>query len=194
MEGRIRTSRFAKEYTTRFLTALARIRRGKVSAELKAELRRNSRAKVMKISSELSAAMTERGSSGREWRRSILAQHTKNSPTFVHFIRTCGCSMKFNNKRSSQWRRNLLGGRRVRRRSHKWSVSYIEWMRRVVAGATLVDQNKEQASVETLKSLIPGGRGMDTVLVLEETIDYIQALQMQLHSLKTLGFSLFSSN
>ncbi|GLJ12515.1 hypothetical protein SUGI_0192440 [Cryptomeria japonica] len=184
---------FRKDYMRRFVSALGGIN----------ETRDLSGARAVKFAADVSLAMTE-ASSGTAWSRNILAHSRKNSPNFMNFIRSCepkscgGCNQKLG-RSSSEWRRNFLSMRsslrRMRRRScHSDSsrrlinVSCRKRVKRAFGGFSKkkIGENRVDAKIKVLKSLVPGGTAMDTPLLLHEALEYISALQVQVQSMRTL--------
>lgn len=88
-----------------------------------------------------------------------------------------------------------------RKRVSKLNTWSKKSMRILLRGVSRDERSKHQeetrtwdARIKMLQSLVPGGRGMDTPVLLQEVADYILALKMQVDTMETLANYLTMNN
>ncbi|KAJ4807728.1 Transcription factor IBH1 [Rhynchospora pubera] len=118
-----------------------------------------------------------------------LARIARAAPKPAHSARTrqirhaAYASMAHSSRSSRRtWSRALL--HRLRQRQRPGRLLTVR--RRVRIVTPIMSRPEEPARAETLRQLVPGGRGMEYCNLLEETADYVQCLRAQVQLMQTL--------
>lgn len=166
---------FQRKYTRQLIAVLRRRRIERATSGL-------ARSRTVKLAADLSLAMMARGRTS--WSRAILQK----------------CLFRLNNSRCQ--RRSVLKSRMNSARSasakisrpYKTAFGGKKFVKRLFGASspTVQSHGSEPARrtvasrLQTLRELVPGSRGLELPVFLQETGDYIEALQMQVRAMQAL--------
>lgn len=164
-----------RKYTRQLISVLRRRRIERETSGL-------ARSRTVKLAADLSLAMMARGRTA--WSRAILQK----------------CLFRLNNSRCQRrpvLKSRMNSGRSVsakNSRPYKTAYGGKKFVKRLFGAPspTVRSHGSEPARstvasrVQTLRELVPGSRGLDLPVFLQETGDYIEALQMQVRAMQAL--------
>lgn len=176
LSGGGREAAWMLDFQRKYLSHLAAVlRRRKIECVTSVLVR----SEAVKLAADLSLAMTVKGRS--KWSRAILAKN-------IFRLKKIRCQSLFT-VRSHRIRRSASDkskpcktttvskkfGRRQLRKGSRTGHNFKE-----EAGSTMASR------MQTLRSLVPGGSGLETPVLLKEATDYIVALKMQVQALQAI--------
>lgn len=141
--------------------------------------------KAIKVAADIAMAWTRKGR--RSWSRAVIANAWRDTSSRVMTERIIGssqCHTLINASSSSSNSNSMM--KMKRRNRNRMILMGLRSRTRRVLGKKRIKRERCRCRTERLKRVVPGGEGMDSVTLLEETLDYIQSLTSQVHLMRSL--------